>query len=197
MALIYDAQLTPGKRDLIVAWLPAQPWWQGDPTTVELVGAYRFDDPAGEVGLETHLIRSGDGPVCQVPLTYRGAPLVDGDLVATTEHSVLGTRWVYDAVTDPVYLATLTEVIVTGGSEAELLVETPDGFRPRQPTTRVRGSGATGRSGRPTVRRVLTGPLDVGDTPILTGVWPGQDEPVILAHLGRSPLDGDDLAGLT
>ena len=34
-----------------------------------------------------------------VPLTYRGAPLAGGeaDLVGTTEHSALGTRWVYDA----------------------------------------------------------------------------------------------------
>ena len=183
MALIYDAQLTPGKRDLIVDWLPAQPWWQGDPATLEIVGAYRFDDPAGEVGMETHLVRAGAGPVCQVPLTYRGAPMTGGDLIATMEHSVLGTRWVYDAVTDPAYLATLTEVIVTGGSEAELLVETSDGFRPRQPTTQVRGSGAPAGDHTPVVRRVLAGRIDLDDAPTLTGTWPGQNQPVVLAHL--------------
>ena len=45
------------------------------------------------------LVRVGDGPTHQVPLTYRGAPLDGGDgwLVGTAEHSVLGRRWVYDA----------------------------------------------------------------------------------------------------
>jgi hypothetical protein len=43
------------------------------------VSAYRFDDPAGEVGIETLLVRRGAGPVLQVPLTYRGAPLAGAE----------------------------------------------------------------------------------------------------------------------
>ncbi len=61
------------------------------------------------MGVETLLVRVGEGPVLQVPLTYRGAPLPGGEsaLVGTMEHSVLGPRWVYDGTGDPVYVATL------------------------------------------------------------------------------------------
>ncbi|WP_432526090.1 maltokinase N-terminal cap-like domain-containing protein [Kineococcus mangrovi] len=38
------------------------------------LGSYRFDDPDGEVGTETHLLATADGQVLQVPLTCRGAP---------------------------------------------------------------------------------------------------------------------------
>lgn len=34
----------------------------GEP--VEVVGSYRFDDPEGRVGLEAHLVTSGDNPWC-------------------------------------------------------------------------------------------------------------------------------------
>ncbi|MGC4856177.1 maltokinase N-terminal cap-like domain-containing protein [Micromonospora sp. DT4] len=76
-------------------------------------GAYRFDDPAGEVGIETMLVAAADGPVHQVPLTYRAAPLDDVDewLVGTTEHSALGRRWVYDGCADPVYAAAVQPAV--------------------------------------------------------------------------------------
>ena len=35
-------------------------------------------------------------------MTYRGSAVAEGALIATAEHSVLGTRWIYDATTDPV-----------------------------------------------------------------------------------------------
>jgi hypothetical protein len=35
----------------------------------------RFADPAGEVGIETHLLHMADGQIAQVPVTYRAAPL--------------------------------------------------------------------------------------------------------------------------
>src|SRR5438270_5818036 len=97
MALIYKATLNPSKLSLLAAWLPGRPWFPGD-TDVQQLGAYRFDDPAGEVGIESFLLQTGDGSVVHVPLTYRGAPLAQAEefLVGTTEHSVLGTRWVYD-----------------------------------------------------------------------------------------------------
>jgi hypothetical protein len=40
------------------------------------------------------------------PLTYRGAPLSDAEdhLIGTTEHGVLGRRWVYDGAHDPVFV---------------------------------------------------------------------------------------------
>jgi hypothetical protein len=111
------------------------------------VAACRFDDPAGEVGVETILVRAEpDGPVFHTPLTYRGAPL-DGAgpwLLGTSEHSVLGRRWIYDAAADPVYAAVLAAAIRTGGTEAreEILA---DGARtPRTPLMSVRGTGAPG-----------------------------------------------------
>ena len=91
MALLHRAQLSPSKLELVGDLLASRAWFRGG--TVAAVGAYRFDDPAGEVGIETHLVRADDGPVLQVPLTYRAAPLAGrgGVLVGTTEHSVLGT----------------------------------------------------------------------------------------------------------
>lgn len=101
MAIIHRAELKPGKIELITTWLDAQPWGRSGP--VIAVGAYRFDDPDGEVGIEGHVVRR-DGIVLHVPLTYRGAPLDDPDarLVGRMQHSVLGERFAYDASTDPV-----------------------------------------------------------------------------------------------
>lgn len=139
MALIYDAELTPGKTEILRGWVPAQSWFPGSELTV--IGAFRFDDPAGEVGLETHLVRSG-GRDFQVPLTYRGAPFEGGALIATMEHSVLGHRWVYDGCTDPVYAAALAAAIATGGRQADL--ELADGGSQPAPVVQVRGSGLPG-----------------------------------------------------
>ena len=40
-------------------------------------------------------------------MTYRGAPLAGAEeaLIGTSEHGVLGTRWIYDAAHDPVAVA--------------------------------------------------------------------------------------------
>ncbi|GAB2473409.1 CG0192-related protein [Xylanimonas ulmi] len=122
MAILHQATLTPTKPSLIAAWLPGQPWFDGDaPLVVTPVGAYRFDDAAGEVGIESHLVEAG-GRTVHVPLTYRGAELdgAEAFLVGTMEHSVLGTRWVYDAAGDPVYRAELVRVIAEADTQAEL-----------------------------------------------------------------------------
>jgi Maltokinase N-terminal cap domain len=207
VAVLHRAQITPTKAELIAAWLPSRPWSNGAQAPLELLGAYRFDDPAGEVGIETHLVRTGRGDVLHVPLTYRDAP-VDGaerHLVGTTEHSHLGRRWVYDACGDPVYAAVLASVIHTGGREAEQWVETDGGPERREVTTHVTGSGTPGpdvpavdavapEDGPTTttiaeaglvVLRVLgrTGSPDGAGT--LTGTWSGQDEPTLLAYLLR------------
>src|ERR1700754_199567 len=101
MATIHQATLTPTKLDLLSAWLPGRHWYPDFTVDgLQRVAACRFDDPAGEVGVEMFVVRGTDGPLVHVPMTYRGAPLDDGELtlIGTTEHSVLGTRWVYDAV---------------------------------------------------------------------------------------------------
>lgn len=33
MAIIHDTTMSPGKLELLAAWLPAQPWWPTDPGT--------------------------------------------------------------------------------------------------------------------------------------------------------------------
>ncbi len=119
MAEIHSgATLTPSKVDLVAAWIGRQRWYAAKGTTARLrrLGAWRLDDPAGEVGVETlHLVdEAGPRPVVyQVPLSYRAHPLpgADAALVGTLEHSVLGRRWVYDATHDPVYAEQLLALL--------------------------------------------------------------------------------------
>ena len=207
MATIHQATLTPTKLELLANWLPDRRWYPGETLPdLDRLGAFRFDDPDGEVGVETLVIRpSNGGPVVQAPLTYRAAPLNGADyfLIGITEHSVLGTRWVYDAVGDPVYLTCLAAAIRTGGREAEEMVQTAAGPRRRDPLMSVRGTG-TANTARPAgtlvrvqdgdpavavttserleVRRVLT--TEPADNHLaLTGTWPGLSAPMILATL--------------
>src|SRR5689334_4676003 len=111
MALLYRATLVPTKLELITAWLPGRDWFDGPAAETELVSRCRLDDRDGQVGLEILLLRAGDGPVYHAPLTYRAGPLAgaEASLLGTAEHSVLGTRWVYDAPADPVYATVVTE----------------------------------------------------------------------------------------
>jgi hypothetical protein len=144
MALLYQADIRPSKLELLAAWLPGRPWYQGPPEPVlERVAACRFDDPAGEVGIETILVRAGDGPVLHAPLTYRGAPLEggEGSLVGTTEHSVLGKRWVYDACGDPVYAAAVTGTVLGLVHQAEEFLEVDGVPVRRDPIMTVSGAG--------------------------------------------------------
>lgn len=190
MAIIHRATLVPTKVELIAAWLPAQPWFDGPAGEVHPVGAYRFDDPEGEVGIESHLVQVGDR-LLHVPLTYRGAPLAEAEewLVGTTEHSVLGTRWVYDGPGDPVYRDELARVVHEGDTQVRMWVETPEGRVEREPTVRVRGSGAgdaddaDAADARVVVVREPRPGADVPSARTLTGTWAGQDEPVVLAYL--------------
>ncbi|MFC5676622.1 CG0192-related protein [Aeromicrobium endophyticum] len=203
MALLHAAEIRPSKIELIRGWAPDQPWFVGDDLGLEQVAAYRFDDPDGEVGIETILVRSGDGPVLQIPLTYRGAPLAGADewLITTMEHTVLGDRWVYDACGDPVYAAALATTILGGGSEAALERDTDGERAPVEPSMRVIGSGSStdvGSVGLVDVRDldgstlVVTSVAElevlrvVGDSwsmggETLTGTWDGRDGSVLLA----------------
>lgn len=205
MALLHKARISPSKLELLAAWLPTRPWYDAPagPPPVR-VAAARFDDPAGQVGIEVMLVGGAGGPVWHVPLTYRGAPLDGADawLVGTTDHSVLGERWVYDAVGDPVYAAVLATVIREAGHAAVEEFEV-DGERvPRETDLTLSGSGAglpapttiTGvRDGEPavittdtvtlTVHRVPTIAVDPAGAGVLTACWAGQEAPVVLAGL--------------
>ena len=204
MALLHRATISPTKAELLTDWVPTQPWGEQE---FELVAAYRFDDPDGEVGIETHVLSTADGHLLQVPLTYRGAPLDGAEqfLICTMEHSVLGQRWIYDATGDPVYAGVLASVLLAGAGQADEMVEGADA--PREPSMRVTGSGSrTGdvppvgdasvsSDGTTTVmdlsgarRIVLLRRLDLQATPTdrestLTGTWSGLESPVVLAYV--------------
>ncbi|MEV6929334.1 hypothetical protein AB0M46_33255 [Dactylosporangium sp. NPDC051485] len=170
MALLHRAELTPGKLDLLAPWLPARPWYRGpaEPRLVK-VSAFRFDDPAGAVGVETLLVRAEEGgPVFQAPVTYRDAPLAGAEawLLGTMEHSILGTRWVYDAAGDPVYAAALAAAILTGGTEAREEVSVDGVLQPRTPAMSVRGTGTAGAAVPPVT--AVTAVVEADPTVITT-----------------------------
>lgn len=134
MALIHRTTLTPTKLELLTAWLPTRPWYAGGTATPQLAkaGGFRLDDPEGEVGIEFMVATDTSGPTpvhYLAPLTYRGAPLPDADhaLIGTTEHGVLGMRWAYDGIHDPV-LVTQLLALFEGKAEpqAQSLTDTPD-----------------------------------------------------------------------
>lgn len=167
MALVYQATLTPSKLEVLSAWVPYQPWvGHLDIDALTVLGAYRFDDPHGEVGIETHLLRTTDATVLRVPVTYRAGPLpgAGAALIAAIEHSVLGTRWVYDATADPVYAATLAATIHTGATQADLQIATDTGLRQQPPSTRVTGTGHATRP--PTVGSITS--TTRGTTTVIT-----------------------------
>jgi len=202
----HTATLSPTKQELVEAWLPSRSWAEGRHVAAK-VAEYRFDDPDGEVGVETILWRTDDGTVLQTPLTYRAAPLdgAEAHLVGTTDHSVLGRRWVYDGCGDAVWAATLADVISTGGRQAQMFIE-QDGRRVDvPPRMQVRGSGSDDSAPRVgsidrvsdegavtvvaagdvviAVARVVGAPL--GDGPHLSGSVGDSDETTVLAVLRR------------
>jgi hypothetical protein len=137
MAILHRATITPTKLELVEAWLDQQPW--GGSGDLEQVGAYRFDDPAGEVGVEALLVARGDVTL-HVPMTYRGAPLEDADahLMGRMQHSVLGERWVHEAQGDPVGVACF--VAALSGHLEQAGLDVWDGDRlveRREPSARI------------------------------------------------------------
>jgi hypothetical protein len=205
MAILHQATLTPSKPELLAAYLPTVAEFEIGAGAIEHLGAYRFDDPDGEVGIESHLVRVDDGRTIHLPLTYRNEPLAGADAwkVGTLEHSALGTRHVYDAVGDPVYVTELVRIIATGGHESDLIIHLADGgVLERDNVVHVRGSGsaddgptvAVGAARREgTITTVSLGQASVvirhsprpgsatGAT--LTGTWPGSDDPSVLAEV--------------
>jgi len=207
MAILHQATLSPSKLELITDHLHSIPQYADlRDAEVSLVGAYRFDDPAGRVGIETHLVSTGGYGTIQVPLTYREAPLGSAEqwLIGTIEHSVLGTRWVYNACCDPAYASELVRTILTGDTQVEQFVETDAGPVRRAPSATVIGSGTAGTkvpdidtvdcSSGVSSSVIRTDGLELvvrhrldEDAPdvgrFLSGEWQGVTDPVILAFL--------------
>lgn len=144
MATIHRTTMTPTKLELLTGWLPKQSWYVGDAEAPELVkaGGFRLDDPEGAVGIEFMVVvdATAQEPVAYlVPMGYRGAALegVPGEaLIGTSEHGVLGTRWIYDGVHDTVVMAQL-RALMRGEAmpQHQSKSDTPD------PTVTVHGTG--------------------------------------------------------
>ena len=160
MATIHRTTLTPGKLELLADWLPGQPWYQatGGAPGLSRAGGFRLDDPDGEVGIEFMVVTDGPAPGTSylVPLTYRAAPLAaaSAGLITTAEHGVLGRRWIYDGLHDPVLVAQLVALIQGAAqAQAQAVSDTPDPTVLGQPvseaalvtlTSAVTGNGPDG-----------------------------------------------------
>lgn len=169
MALLHEATISPRKDELIDPWLRTRPWWDGIEERGP-VGTFRLDDPAGQVGMECFLFGSAAGSTLFVPVTYRSAPRPEAEdsLIGTMEHSVLGTRYVYDAGADPVFVATVLDTIRSGRGQADLLVRMADGTEiVREPATTARGAGAASVPSHDPGRPVA--PVDAADRTTITG----------------------------
>ena len=205
MAIFHRATISPTKEALIADWAPRQPWGPSGDEPMVVIGSFRFDDPAGRVGMETFLLTAGND-LLQVPLTYRDEPLADdGALITEMHHSVLGNRWVYDGIRDPMFVMLLAGVTMTGQGEA-LGMAVYDGRWYIAPTNvRVHGGGWSqervpvdgfelvsdghAQSVLHNERFELTLHRRPRPRPVagmcLTATWPGQDEPVLLATVGE------------
>ncbi|MCX5205331.1 1,4-alpha-glucan branching protein [Streptomyces sp. NBC_00237] len=134
MATIHDTTVTPTKLEVLTAWLPTRPWYQGTSTPqLAKAGGFRLDDPEGTTGMEFMVVTdtSGDSPVAyHVPVTYRGVPLegaAEQALIGTMEHGVLGPRWMYDGPQDPVLAARLLALLQNRAEPQQQSVsDTPD-----------------------------------------------------------------------
>ena len=207
MAIFHRATLEPTKEEVLASWSPTQPWGPPSGAALDVVGSYRFDDPGGRVGMETFLFRVG-ADLFHVPLTYRDEPLAGGDagLITEMRHSVLGNRWVYDGLRDPIYVVMLAAVTMTGQGEALGMVEYDGRWYVAPSSVRIRGGGwsqervpvdgfepGTGDGAPSAVLRndrfqltFFHRPEPAGTAPMqLTATWPGQDERILLATVAE------------
>jgi hypothetical protein len=158
--------------------------------------------------MEMHLVDAG-GLLLHVPLSYRDEPLpgAEAALITEMQHSVLGTRWVYDGLRDPRVVVMLAAAAMTGQGEA-LGMALYEGRWYIAPTNvRIQGGGwglervpvdgfelladgpveAVLRNDRfelTVFRRPAPGPRP---TIGLTATWEGQSEPVVLAAVRERP----------
>lgn len=193
MAILHRATLSPSKLEVLSAHLQTMPQGQDiDVANVRLVDAYRFDDPAGSVGLECHLIDDGASNIVHIPVTYRDAPLEGAEdlLISTMDHSVLGKRWVYNACGDPVYVQELVRAILTGGSNVEQLFDTPEGMIPKPSAASAKGTGDASDADVPLIDSVKIKPE--GDNTVISA---GAIEVVVRHTLSGIEVEGPSLVG--
>jgi hypothetical protein len=204
MALFHRATVSPTKEALITEWAPTQPWGPPGHVPIDVIGSYRFDDPDGRVGMETHLVDAG-GMLLQVPLTYRDEPLAGAEqgLITEMQHSVLGTRWVYDGLRDPRFVVMLAAVAMTGQGEALGMAVYEGRWYVAPTNVRIHGGGWTlervavdgfelaSDEAAKSVLRNDRFELNVFRRPVpgprpaigLTASWEGGTDPVVLAEV--------------
>jgi hypothetical protein len=218
MAIVHKTTLVPTKLELLAAWLPAQPWYRdpGQPPDLAGIGGFRLDDPAGAVGIEFMAVTDGSGEqttTYQVPLTYRAGACAEAEagLLGTAEHGVLGRRWIYDGVRDPVLAAQLV-ALIQGDAEAQAqrMSNTPDATVVSRPVTSghltVTGSAVAADGPHGTDLRIKTAGADgaQGDDLLVRvhrilqpdgGADPGAGGPAWVAAPWRRP-DGTQAHGI-
>ena len=206
MARFHLATITPTKAELIAQWAPTRSWGPAADIRLDVIGSYRFDDPDGRVGMETHLVTAGDS-LLQVPLTYRDEPLEGASdaLITEMQHSELGTRWVYDGLRDPRFVVMLAAVAMTGQGEALGLAVYDGRWYIAPSNVRIQGGGWTQErvpvDGFEVEHDDATGAvlrndrfeLTVFRRPVpgarptigLTATWETQPDPVVLAEVSE------------
>lgn len=117
MGIVYNTSMSPSKNELVSAWLPKQEFYTGKGTPkLQHIGGFRLEDPEGQVGVELRIYADHSDTsdvVYHLPLTYRDAPLPGGEkyLIGTSEHAILGKRYIYDAEGDPVFTAQARQLL--------------------------------------------------------------------------------------
>ena len=173
MATVHSTTMTPTKLELLAAWMPKQSWYAGPAAPVlQRAGGFRLDDPAGQVGIELMVVNAtgADAAVTYlVPMTYRGAALdgADDALIGTSEHGVLGTRWIYDGLADPVLRAQLTALLL-----GQVLPQHQSRSDEVDETVVVRTTADRDLAASAQVRRVLR-PSAEDQPPSVTATWEG------------------------
>ena len=195
MAVIHNTTLKPGKLELLAAWLPAQPWYLDTGQEPELVrsGGFRLDDPAGDVGIEFMLVRddSGGNPTTyQVPMTYRSAARdSSAGLIGTSEHGVLGLRWIYDAAQDPVMVTQLV-ALIQGAVQAQMQ------SRSHAPDSTVTGVAVDGGALDVLASAVTASGPDGTELLVETAGAPSLPDGQLIVHISRVLTPVDSAAAL-
>ena len=115
MAIFQVATNNPPKSEIITGWIGDQRWGSSVGEPIDVVGSFHLEDPEAQVGMQVHIVAYA-GLLFQVPLTYRDQRLThleEAD-ICPMEHSVLGTRHVYDGLGDHQFLSALAGVAACG-----------------------------------------------------------------------------------
>lgn len=108
-----------------------------------------------------------------VSMGYRGAALQDAPgeaLIGTCEHGVLGTRWVYDGVHDPVVTAQLTALL-----HSEAVAQDQDESDTLDPTVTVQGTGPVAEPDVEVLRVLRAAQAEEGAPTHLVAGWTWPD----------------------